>query len=232
MTKVPCHIGFIMDGNRRFAKRLMMHPTKGHEWGAKKIWNVFEWCKEAGVREMTFYTLSTENFDRPKKEFEYLMNLFRQEIDKILTNERLLQEGICIRFIGRTFMLPEKLQQRMQALTENTKHHQKFLMNFAIAYGGRSELADAARRIAEAVQTGTLEIPEITEKVLSENLYISSEPDMIIRTGGEHRTSNFLPFQSAYSEWFFLDTLWPEFEEGDFKRCLLEFKNRERRRGK
>lgn len=232
MNNGPRHIGFIMDGNRRFAKRLMLHPTKGHEWGAQKIWKVLEWCKKTGVVEATFYTFSTENFNRPKDEFDFLMNLFERECEKILSDSKIMEEGICLRFIGRTYMFPEKLQQLMAALTEKTKNNSTFTMNMAMAYGGRSELVDACKRIAEEVKQGNLDVNKIDEKTISTHLYISSEPDMIIRTGGERRTSNFLPFQSAYSEWFFLDKFWPEIEEEDVAACINEFNGRERRMGK
>ena len=232
MATQPRHIGFIMDGNRRFAKRLMLHPTKGHDWGAAKIWKVFEWCKNAGLREATFYAFSTENFKRPKREFDYLMRLFEGESEKLLKDPRVMKNGIRVAFIGRTWMFSDKLQRLILQLEEKTRPNKKFIMTFAIGYGGRAEIVDATKRIAEAVSRGTLDVNEIDEKVVSEHLYLSSEPDLIIRTGGEKRTSNFLPYQSAYSEWFFLDKFWPEIEESDVKACLREFKDRERRFGK
>jgi len=228
----PRHIAFIMDGNRRFAKRLMLEPTRGHEFGAEKLWSVYKWCKEAGVCEATFYAFSTENFNRPKKEFDYLMNLFEKETSKLLTDTRVAQESIRIKIIGRTYMFNETLQKLIAQVQEKTAGNNGFTMTFALAYGGRSELVDACKRLAEEVKNGALRVEDIDEKKLGERLYMDSEPDMIIRTGGEKRTSNFLPYQSVYSEWFFLDRFWPEFSEEDFKKCLGEFMSRERRIGK
>lgn len=228
----PRHIGFIMDGNRRFAKRLMQDPTKGHEYGANKIWKVYGWCRDAGVKETTFYAFSTENFNRPKKEFDYLMSIFERESAALLKDDRVKEEGIRIRFIGRLHLFNEGLQKLMTEINETTRQNTKFTMNFAIGYGGRGEIVDATRRIAEAVKQGTLDLTEIDEKTVLDHLYLSDEPDLIIRTGGEKRTSNFLPYQSVYSEWIFLDKLWPEFDQEDFDGCLSEFKGRERRIGK
>lgn len=230
MAGVPKHIGIIIDGNRRFAKRLMAKPWKGHEWGYEKIKKVMEWCKEFDVRELTLYAFSVENFDRPKDEFEYLMGLFQRAFTELKSEEERIKD-VCITFIGRLYMFPEKVQVAMRELMEKTRGNVPFRINFAMAYGGRAEIVDAVKRIAEQVKEGVLDVAKINEEVFSRNLYLSSEPDLVIRTS-ERRLSGFLTWQSVYSEIIFVDKLWPEFEKEDFVACLEDFKNRERRFGK
>ena len=212
-TLVPNHVGIILDGNRRFAKRLMLKPWKGHEWGAEKVEKVLEWGNELGIHELTLYTLSLENFNRPKTEFNYLMDLFKKEFKRLSKDPKLQEKEIKINFIGRLWMLDEELQQILKGISNKTKNNSKFTVNFAIAYGGRQEVVDATIKIAEQVKSGELDISKINEETFLNNLWSSSEPDLIIRTGGETRTSNFLNFQAAYSEWIFLEKSWPEFEK-------------------
>jgi len=220
-----------MDGNRRFAKKLMIKPWKGHEWGAKKLELVLEWCNNYGIKELTLYTLSIQNFNRPKDEFDYLMNLFLNNIKVMSEDERIFENKIRINFIGRLWMLPDAVQEEMHKIMGKTEGHDNFILNFALAYGGREEVIDATKKIAEKVAQGTLKVEDINESVFKENLYIQDEPDLIIRTGGERRTSNFLAFQGAYSEYVFIDKMWPEFEESDFNMCIEEYAQRKRRFG-
>ncbi|MBW2969356.1 di-trans,poly-cis-decaprenylcistransferase [Candidatus Woesearchaeota archaeon] len=234
MNKIPKHIGIILDGNRRFAKKLMLKPWKGHEWGKDKIEKLFEWCKEIGIKELTLYTFSVQNFNRPKNEFDYLMNLFNETFTELMTKEENKKklEQICVRFIGRTWMFPKEVQKSMKKLTENTKNNKPYTINFAMAYGGREELIDAVKKIADSVKKGELDVDTINEESFSKNLYLQSEPELIIRTGGDCRTSNFLIWQSHYSEWFFLEKTWPEFEKQDLISVINQFSKRERRFGK
>lgn len=231
-SKVPKHVGIILDGNRRFSKRLMMKPWKGHEWGAKKVEKVFDWCKEIGIKELTLYSFSVENFNRPKIEFDYLMNIFRKEFEKLKNDKRVDENKIKINFIGRIWMFPKDIQEKMNYLMEKTKKYDDYVVNFAMAYGGRAEVVDAVKRIAEQVKKGEIDIENINEESFSRNLYMEDEPDLIIRTGGEKRTSNFLIWQSSYSEWFFLEKMWPEFEKEDLVKVIDEYSKRERRFGK
>ncbi|MBI4149546.1 di-trans,poly-cis-decaprenylcistransferase [Candidatus Woesearchaeota archaeon] len=228
---VPKHIGVILDGNRRFAKRLMLKPWKGHEWGAQKVRSLLEWCRDAGIREVTLYCFSVQNFSRPKEEFEYLMDLFRTEFDKLKEDDLPEREGIRINIIGRLWMFPKDIQERLHAIMERTRNNTKYIVNFAMAYGGREEVIDATRKIAEQIQSGKLSIAEINEETFSKNLYWPDEPDLIIRTGGERRTSNFLIWQGNYAEWFFVEKCWPDFEKADFEQVLQEYQQRERRFG-
>ncbi len=231
LNNVPRHIGIILDGNRRFAKRLMLKPWKGHEWGAKKLEHLFEWCKEYNVKELTLYAFSVENFDRPKEEFDYLMDLFRKEFDRVIADPDLSKKKIHFNMIGRIWMFPKDIQERMQKTMDLTKDYTDYIVNFAMAYGGRAEVVDATKKIAEQVKTNKLQVEDINEEIFSENLYMKDEPDLIIRTS-ESRLSGFLPWQSIYSEIIFLpDTLWPEFEKKDFIACINEFQKRQRRYG-
>ena len=231
MKSVPKHLGIIMDGNRRFAKRLMVKPWKGHEWGAKKLANVLKWCEEYDIKEITVYTFSIQNFERPKKEFDYLMENFNLNFDELKTDKRIYEKEIRVNIIGRISMFPKKIQEQMNEIMELTKNHDKYIINFAMAYGGKEEVIDAARKIAQKIKTGELDVEDINEEVFKNNLYLKSEPDLIIRTGGEKRSSNFLAFQSAYSEFIFLEKMWPEFEKEDFVYCLEEYNKRKRRFG-
>ncbi len=231
-SKIPRHIGIILDGNRRFSKRLMMKPWKGHEWGAKKVEDLLEWCKEFDIKQLTLYAFSIENFNRPKEEFNYLMNLFRNEFKRLKDDKRIHENKIRINIIGRIWMFPKDVQESMKEIMEKTKKYNNYVINFAMAYGGRSEVVDATKRIVEMVKNGKLNVDDINEEVFSKNLYFNDEPDLIIRTGGEKRTSNFLIYQGAYSEWIFLDKMWPEFEKEDLKKAILEYGERERKFGR
>lgn len=231
IENIPKHIGIIMDGNRRFSQKLMLKPWKGHEWGVKKLENVLNWCREYEIKELTVYTFSVQNFNRPKREFDYLMNLFSDNFDKLKEDKRIFENRIRINVIGRTWMFPQKVQEKLKEIMELTKSHDRYILNLAMAYGGREEVIDATIRIAEQVKQGKLDINQINDAVFKENLYLNSEPDLIIRTGGEKRTSNFLAFQSAYSEYIFIEKMWPEFEKEDFILCLEEYSQRKRRFG-
>ncbi len=232
-SQVPRHIGLIMDGNRRFAKRLMLKPWKGHEWGAKKVEQVVEWSIKAGVKELTFYAFSIENFDRPKQEFDYLINIFENEIKSLLKKDSIAHKNKArINFIGRISMFPESLQRLTSQLQEETKNYNDIVLNFALAYGGRAEIIDAAKKISEQIKKGKLNVDDINEDVFRKNLYLESEPDLIIRTGGEKRISGFLLYQGSYSELFFVDNLWPEFSKENFNEALEEYAKRDRRFGR
>jgi tritrans,polycis-undecaprenyl-diphosphate synthase [geranylgeranyl-diphosphate specific] len=235
LERVPRHIGIILDGNRRFAKKLMLKPWMGHEWGAKKLRQFLDWCRELGIKEVTAYTLSIQNFDRPKEEFDYLMKLFLNEFTELMQSAKvaeLKQKGIRITFIGRVHLFPQPVQAAMHKLMELTKDNTPYRVNFAMAYGGREEVIDAVKKLGKDVQKGKLDIDAINEEVFGKYLYINADPDLIIRTGGEKRTSNFLPWQGIYSEWFFIDKPWPEFEKADLVTVLEEFQQRERRFGR
>ncbi len=226
------HLGVILDGNRRFAKRLMLEPWKGHEYGAGKVRKLLEWSRELGISELTLYAFSTENFNRPKTEFDYLMSVFDKEFSDLMDSGDLEKNRIRINFIGQIDRFPEGVYGKMRALMDRTKDFSDFRVNFAMAYGGRTEIVDAARRIAKLAKAGTILPEDIDEESFKDFLYMKGEPDMIIRTSGQVRTSNFLPYQATYSEWFFLSKMWPEFEKEDLIKCVNEFSERKRTFGK
>ena len=222
------HLAIILDGNRRFAKRLMLEPWKGHEYGAEKVQKILDWAKEFNIKEFTLYCLSVENIkNRPKNELDFLFKLFRKEF-RNMNREKIKRNKIKIRFIGNLDLLPEDLAKQCRQLEKDTSNNNNYTINFALAYGGRQEIISAIRKILK----NKIKPEEVSEETLKQNLWLSSEPDLIIRTGGEKRTSNFLPFQSAYSEWIFLEKMWPEFEKEDLIKAIEEYKNRKRRFGK
>ena len=229
---VPKHVAIILDGNRRFAKRLMKEPWKGHELGAEKLERLFDWSREIGIKELTVYAFSIQNFNRPKKEFDYLMKIFNEEFDRLLHDEKLHKSKIKIRVIGRIEKFPKDLYEKMKKVMDMTKDYNNHTINFAMAYGGREEIIDATKKIAEKIKSGELSVSDINEGIFSDSLYMKDYPDLIIRTGGDRRTSNFLPWQSTYSEWFFLEKMWPEFEKEDLVNVIAEFNDRERRFGR
>ena len=232
VSPVPKHIGIVLDGNRRFAKKLMLKPWKGHEWGAKKVENLLNWAKELGIKELTLYSLSIQNMSRPKKEFDFLMDLFKKEFTRLLHDERIMNDGIRINIIGRIHLLPKEIYDLFQEIMDKTKNNSNYIINFAMAYGGREEVVDAIMKIGNDLKTGKLDVNKINEDMFKNYLYTPDEPDLIIRTGGNHRTSNFLIGQSNYSEWFFLEKTWPEFEKEDLIQIIQDFQTRERRFGK
>lgn len=222
----------IMDGNRRFAKKLMKEPWKGHESGADKFEKVLLWCKELDIKELTLYTFSMQNFNRPKHEFDYLMNIIRKTYHKLKDDPRITQDGVKVRYLGRLDLFPEDIQQMCHELEENTKDNNTYMLNFCFGYGGREELVDAVHNIAQDIKAGKILPTQIDEDLIDQYVYMPDKPDFIIRTGGDVRTSNFLIWQSTYSEWFFLEKFWPELEKEDIIKCLNEFKARNRTFGK
>ena len=230
--KILKHIAIIMDGNRRYAKKLKLSSGKGHEKGAEKLFDVVDWCLEFKIKELTLYTFSMQNFNRQKSEVKTLFFLFKKYFTKLKDDKKIHNNRIRIRIIGRTHLFPPDLQKSIREITEKTKDYDNLIINFAMAYGGREEIVDAAKQISEEVKFSDLNIEEINEKLFSEKLYLNSDPDIVIRTGGDTRTSNFLPWQTIYSEWFFTKSLWPEFSKEEFTGILNEFRERQRRFGK
>lgn len=234
---VPKSLGIIPDGNRRFAKRLLEKPGKGHEWGIEKLKRVMDWCRELDIRNVTFYTLSLENIDRrPKEELALLFSLARKELNEIVEDPKnwTHETKTKVVFFGQIHRLPEDLQESISKVIEKTKDYDQFSLNLAIAYGGRQEIIDAVKKIADEVSHGKMTPNDIDERVIRHNLSTNGmpDPDLIIRTGGEKRISNFLPFQSTYSELVFMDTYWPELEKKEFVKAIHDFGERERRFGK
>lgn len=236
-NKLPESIGIIMDGNRRLAKRFDEDPWKGHELGVKQVYKVLDWCEELGIKYTTLYAFSTENFDRPKREFDTIMKLFKGEFKDIANNEehRSHKAETRVKVIGRRDKIPKDVREAIERAEEATKDYDNFFLNIAIAYGGQQEIVDASKRLAKKVKKGKLYPENIDRDKISNNLYMDEDflnPDLIIRTGGEKRMSNFLLWESAYSELFFVDQMWPEFEKERFLEIIKDFQNRKRRFGR
>jgi len=224
-----------MDGNRRWARARDLVPWEGHWEGADKVENFLDWCLDLDIKTITLYSFSTENFKRDEKEVTELFKLFERMLERVIKSDRIHKNRVCIRAIGRIETLPEKLQELIQRVEESTQGYDDYYLNIAIAYGGRAEIVDAVQVIAEKVKMGQLEPSDINEQVIEANLYTSHlpypDPDIIIRTSGESRLSNFLVWQSAYSELFLVDVYWPNFRKIDLMRAIRGYQMRQRRFG-
>lgn len=229
--ELPAHIGIIMDGNGRWAKKRGLPRSAGHSAGAQTFRKIARYCSDIGIKHLTVYAFSTENWRRPEKEISALMKLFKEYLEEALRDFK--DDSIVLKFIGdRTAFSPELLQL-MEENEEESKDRDGMVLNIAMNYGGRAELVTAMQRIAADVKNDQLSADAITEQVISDYLYTSGQPDpdLIIRPSGEHRTSNFLLWQSAYSEYVIMDVLWPDFKEEHLNQALIEFANRNRRFG-
>ena len=224
------HVAFIMDGNRRYAKNNHLPVSKGHEQGAHKLEEVFKWCEEIKIKTITLYTFSIQNFSREEKEKNQLFELFFKYFEKWKNNSK--KKNIKIRFLGRIDLFPKKIQEVCKELEDATNMYEDLCVEFCFGYGGQEEIIDACKKIVADVKTGELDEKELSTKNFSKYLYSSKEPQLIVRTGGDMRLSNFLLWQSAYSEWFFTKTLWPDFSKKEFEEIIEAFSQRERRFGK
>ena len=231
----PEHIAIILDGNRRWASEKVLNPWLGHEKGADKVDQLVDWCLKLNVRSVTLYAFSIENFRRSRSEVAEIMRIAEERFRQILTDERIHEDRICVKVIGRVNLLPSELQKLIADVEKATQNYDEHFLNFAFAYGGRAEIVDAARKIAEEVSQGKLKPESVDEKTFEQHLYTShlpnQDPDLIIRTSGEERLSGFLLWQSAYSELFFLDIYWPDFRLIDLLRAVRTFQKRKRRFG-
>jgi tritrans,polycis-undecaprenyl-diphosphate synthase [geranylgeranyl-diphosphate specific] len=232
----PEHIGVILDGNRRWAAEHSKLPWAGHRYGADKLNEFLNWCLELGTKTITLYAFSTENFTRPQKEVNEILVLLEDRLNNVVSDERIHNYEVQIKVIGRINLLPENMQNIIRKVEEDTRKYSQNYLNVAIAYGGRAEIIDAAKKIAEKAKMGTLSIEDINEKVMEDHLYTAhlpqSDPDLVIRTSGEERLSGFLLWQSAYSELYFSDVFWPELRRIDLWRAIRTYQKRERRRGR
>ncbi len=230
----PQHVAIIMDGNRRFARELGLGPTEGHKEGRNKLEEILNWGMEVGVKILTVYAFSSENQSRNGEEIEELMKLFEESFYRAADDERVQKHRIRIRALGMIDMLPESVRKAIAYAEEKTKDFDGYSLNLAIAYSGREEIIQAIREIASKVQKGEMQPSEIDEKLFSGYLYTKEfpDPDLILRTSGEVRVSNFLLWQLAYSELYFVDVYWPGFRKIDFLRAVRSYQQRTRRYGK
>lgn len=231
---LPQHIGFIMDGNGRWAKKRGLERSEGHKAGAQTFRKIGEYCADVGIKYMTFYAFSTENWNRPKSEVMALMKLFKEYLNN--GEERLAENDIRqmrLRFIGERDGLPKDLLKLIEKAERETAKYSKVTVNIALNYGGRAEITHAVKEIAAKVKSGELSVDEITESVVNNSIYTAGQPDpdIIVRPSGEYRLSNFMTWQSAYSEFWYSDVLWPDFTEEDVNKMLFEYQKRNRRFG-
>jgi tritrans,polycis-undecaprenyl-diphosphate synthase [geranylgeranyl-diphosphate specific] len=232
-SPVPKHLAIIMDGNRRFAAGHGMLVSEGHVSGRDKLEQLLDWCLESGVRILTVYALSTENLDRPKDELEGLMDIFAKGFQDIVTDPRVHRHHIRVRAIGNVRLLRPDVQQAIRDAEAATKDYTDYQYNVAIAYGGREEILLAIRSIAEEVAAGRLRPGEIDATLVSKRLYTADlpDPDLVFRTSGEERISNFLLWQTAYAELYFANVMWPGLTKLDYLKAIQAFQNRGRRFG-
>jgi tritrans,polycis-undecaprenyl-diphosphate synthase [geranylgeranyl-diphosphate specific] len=230
----PEHVAIIMDGNRRFARELGLGPTEGHKEGRNKLEEILNWGMEVGVKILTVYAFSSENLSRNKEEIDELMTLFEESFYKVADDERVHKHRIRVRVLGLVEILPKNVQKAIAHAEEKTKGYDGYHLNLAIAYSGREEIIQAIREIAGKVKSGEMEVGQIDQKMFSGFLYTKEfpDPDLILRTSGEVRVSNFLLWQLAYSELYFVDVYWPGFRKIDFLRAIRSYQQRSRRFGK
>ncbi|HMK65704.1 MAG TPA: isoprenyl transferase [Thermodesulfobacteriota bacterium] len=229
--KLPRHIAIIMDGNGRWAQKRALPRVAGHKEGVESVREVIRGCRELGISVLTLYAFSRENWNRPKWEVKALMQLLSKYLKSEL--KELQQNGIALRIIGDLEQLPEKLQVNLKKAMEQTRNNSQMILNVALSYSGRAEILMALRKAAEAVKQGTLRIEELTEETFEGFLYTKGlpDPDLLIRTSGEYRLSDFLIYQSAYAEIYVTNVLWPDFRKKHLLQAIQEFQKRERRFG-
>ncbi len=227
---IPKHIGIIMDGNGRWAKKRMLPRNMGHKKGAEVFQDITRYCNELGLESVTFYAFSTENWKRPAEEVNGIMSLLKEYLVKAFDYEK---ENNRVLFIGDKSAFSGELLDLMLEIEEKTKDRTGMTLNIALNYGARNEIVMAAKSIARKVANGDLSVDEITEDVFSNHLYTKGQPDpdFILRPSGEMRISNFLLWQIAYSEFVYMDVLWPDFTREDLDKAIIEFNKRNRRFG-
>lgn len=230
--EMPKHIAVILDGNRRFAKSKGLDLDSAYSYGAENAEKLLEWCLNLKIPSLTLYCLSTENLKRKKEEIEPVFKSIKKELEKVLEDERIYREGVKINIFGDKDLLPNDIKELIEKVEEKTRENDRFNLNLAISYGGRNEILDAVKKISREVENGNLKPEDLDEKIFEKFLYTSSlpypEPDIVIRTSGEERISNFLIWQTAYSELVFLDVYWPEFRRIDLLRAIRIYQKRRR----
>lgn len=229
---LPNHLAIIMDGNGRWAKKRGMLRVFGHENGTKAVRETVENCAKLGIKYLTLYAFSTENWNRPKLEVETLMKLLITSLKKELPT--LQKNNIRLNMIGNNTMLPENARKELFDVIEKTKDNSRMTLTLALSYGSREEIIHAVKQISEKVKDNTIAITDINEDIINQHLYTHNMPDvdLVIRTSGEERISNFLLWQIAYAEFYFTDVLWPDFREKDLHEAIISYQKRERRFGK
>jgi len=229
--KLPFHVAMIMDGNGRWAKKRLMNRVKGHERGSQTVRSIVTAARELGIGMLTLFAFSTENWERPKIEVSALMLLLK----RFLVSERdeLMTRGVRLNILGHPKKLPEDVRREADKTVEMTRNNQGMVLNLALSYGSRQEITDGVQTLAQKIETGLIQPQDINEEMISDHLYTRQmpDPDLIVRTSGEFRLSNFMLWQAAYSELFITQTLWPDFTREEFIEILINFQKRDRRFG-
>ena len=229
--RIPEHIAIILDGNGRWAEKQSLARAKGHVEGVKRVEELMDEARHLGVKCLTLYTFSTENWKRPRTEVSLIMNI----LDAVLVQKlkKLCQDNIRFQIVGKLARVPEPVLSTMQNAIEETKNNDGLILNLAFNYGSRAEIVDAVKTIAQQVKEGEVAVDDISEQLVSDSLYTKGlpDPDLLIRTSGELRISNFLLWQLSYAEFYFSDKFWPEFDKAEFHKAIIDFQNRERRFG-
>ncbi len=230
---VPRHVAVIMDGNRRYAREFGLLVAEGHDKGKEKLEEMMEWCLELGIKVLTVYAFSTENVTRETDEVNTLMRMFSLNFKKLADDDRVHKHKIRVRVLGQRDILPDDVREAIDYAEQKTKDYDGYSFNIAVGYGGRQELLHAVKRVAEEVRKGAIDVEDINEETFYRFLYTSDlpDPDLILRTSGEERISNFLLWQLAYSELYFSDVYWPGFRKVDFLRAVRSYQLRKRRFG-
>ncbi len=231
-NNLPKHLAIIMDGNGRWAKQQGLLRTIGHENGTKSVRITIENCAKLGIENLTLYAFSTENWNRPKLEVETLMKLLIKSLQKELVT--LQNNNIKLNAIGNIDMMPKSAQKELLEVMEKTKNNTRMTLTLALSYGSREEIVSAVKKISDKVKNNIISIDSIDDSIINEHLYTQNLPDvdLLIRTSGEHRISNFLLWQIAYAELFFSEVMWPDFREEHLYEALISYQKRERRFGK
>jgi undecaprenyl diphosphate synthase len=231
-TNLPKHLSIIMDGNGRWAKKQGLLRALGHERGTKSVKEIIKACARLGIENLTLYAFSTENWNRPKIEVDTLMKILVRSLKKEL--KTLQDNDIQLNTIGNLEKLPKSAQSELLDVIEKTKDNSRMTLTLALSYGSREEIVNAVRNISDKVKNNIISIDSIDDSIINEHLYTRNLPevDLLIRTSGEHRISNFLLWQIAYAELYFTDVLWPDFKENDLYEAIISYQKRERRFGK
>jgi len=229
--KIPRHVAIIMDGNGRWARKKTMNRIRGHEEGMESVREIVRTTHQLGIRWLTLYAFSEENWKRPRYEIEALMRLLKRFLKGELGE--MLENGIRLRAIGRLHRLPKDVREILQKTIDQTAAGKNLVLTLALSYGGRQELTDAVKEIGRKIKSGEIDAEEIDERLISKALYESDmpDPDLLIRTSGENRVSNFLLWQIAYTEFYVTPTQWPDFRKGEYLKAIEDYQGRERRFG-
>lgn len=228
---LPEHIGIIMDGNGRWAKKRGLPRTAGHTQGAQTFRKIARYCSDIGIKYLTVYAFSTENWKRPKEEVDAIMKLFKEYMIEAINDFQ--DDSIVVKFIGDRSVFSDDMLELIERNEQDSKDRDGMVLNIAMNYGGRDEIVSAVKNIAQGVRDGDINVNDIDAQMISDNIYTKGQPDpdLIIRPSGEYRTSNFLLWQSAYSEYCIMDVLWPDFKSEHLDMALIEFAKRNRRFG-